>query len=318
MSHAARLDRLGSWSVVDAETLWPAEDGDVTRFINGALYRIAGWDGLSHSHVFKSTDRGETWTQLSDAPFSDRHAMPGPKVTINGVDWVYIVGGDGLDGNYPTGPGDVWRFNGTVWELVSSSMPGVLGHTLHMAEFLDTDLYTFGGQTDPSDASTAVSTVYRHSNYGFGTSTQLADAPFHPKGIAGVCKAFGKIVVIGGGTNDSEAASESYYNEIHTFDGSVWTEVLADNHSRFTKAKYTSAFVFHGCVWFADGLTTNRTNLQQLVCSKDLSKWLSCTSFEIWSARHAGSYEPLSDCVIHLGGKAGNDADTKVHRWDLI
>jgi len=316
----ATIPRLGSWTTVCDPTPWGAEDGAGLVYFNNAFYRICGWSvaGGSHNHVFRSVDRGANWTQLSDMPGIVRHAMPCKVYRENGVDYAYVVGGDGETGG--NGPGDIRRFDGTNWETICTSSP-TLNRTLHMFASIGTTQYIFGGQTDPSVAASATKNVFQSTDGGRNW-IQLAEANWQAAGVGAVGTFQGRIVKVGGGASDATSSNDTYSNAVDVFDGSTWTNKLPEGHSVFPAAKYRlgSGFEFDGMFWVCNGSGSGRTDLKVMMCSRDLVNWFDVTNFQSCSARHADSWATDSTGVLHLGGVAvgaGPDA-TQVHRWDLI
>jgi hypothetical protein len=114
-----------TWTEVTASAGWSARFAQMAWAYNGALYVAGGQTVLNDpttalQDVWKSTDGGATWTQLSDAPWAKRgFAFGGP--VMGGYAW--LCGG----GTYHTTPSsrtyynDCWKFDGTTWTSVTSS-----------------------------------------------------------------------------------------------------------------------------------------------------------------------------------------------------
>jgi hypothetical protein len=317
MSHAKRRDRLGAWATVDAETAWDAEDGSGLCLLDdGSFLRICGWDQTNGSNrsLYRSDDRGVTWESLALYPGTARHAMPCPEHRVGNRTYAYVIGSDAAAGAV----GDIRRtHNGESWETVTTVSP-TTNWVNSMAVSYAGRLHILGGQSDGNSAASASSRHFRSVDPDGADWEELDPAPWAGRGIGGITVFNGELVVIAGGASDSVIENETYYDDAWSWNGTTWTQRAALNNASITAVKYTSAFTFHGCLWLANGSGTGRTNIKQLVCTKDYSNWFNCTNFMSCTARHADSWAVDSLGILHLGGLAGNSTDKEVHRWDLI
>lgn len=137
----------------------PGMDGVFGFHGSGKEFLVGGWDGTAPTYktVFKSANRGITWSALAD--FNHKFHTAATCV-VNGI--AYIVGGDQLS---PTVDGD-WRrsshsFNTSTetWTQIAAN-PGIQNRCLSGMAFFNDSFYLIGGQ-DNNSGTTVYDTVLR-------------------------------------------------------------------------------------------------------------------------------------------------------------
>lgn len=270
-SHRPGPDPAPNGLIASGGTL--ATDGQGFVELPSGRFILAGGAPAGHAYqvvntLWKSDDRAKTWAEL----LPDRAASstcPAPAhtwgffpMTVNGTPYVYWLGGD------PFAPtGDVFRIPAsaldvggnpnTPWERVSTTCP-TSGLALFNVGVLNGVIYVIGGQTSLLDSGVVSNTVYKSTDYG-ATWTTVGNAPWAGRGAQlGVMPVKdGKLWLVGGARYHTTNFTQ-YYNDVWTFDGTTWTQVLADGNSQIPSARYHSVVVRNGKLWTFNG-TQRRT-----------------------------------------------------------
>jgi hypothetical protein len=289
-----------------------ARDGTaVVRLSSGRLLMLGGWHtagwgaspaGDITNAVLASDNDGATWTELqarvADPPTSGASARfkPGHNAgvtlhTHSGTLYVYWIGTDANAG--ASRDGGVWRataasldVGGTpLWERISTAAPTADRSLFGVASY-GGNLYVLGGQLTLSDEGSASNDVYRSTDGGV-TWTQLADAPWTGRTVFDPVVFGGFLWVISGGVY---GASNIRYEDVWKFDGTTWTEVLAEGHSQFDGRIYHTNLVFDGRMWMINGVTSAGGNgVAQVHSSADGATWTAAQMTIPWAGTHAQS-----------------------------
>jgi hypothetical protein len=324
---------------------WILRDG--SQIVQATSGRILLGDGWSPSEPFElgqsvpyitneiwgSDDEGESWTLLlahvqtpptSGAGARQRPSHCRPWVRLGGK--IVVVGTEPAVGAQR---GDVWESsdNGATWARICTDAP-TENFGVYMVGRLGADLYIMGGQTDPSNPATGLSSVYRSSDGG-ATWTQLTDAPWDPRGMVWhPCEHKGKLYVVSGGLYDGSSPSGSVaYNDVWRFDGTSWEEVLADGHGQFVGAIHVSLASVNGRLWLLNGhVPSTTTDLLRAAYSDDDGATWAHFDNDANGAKSGGmeSHADAAGVGTWIGGEyllrvTGSISDTSrtVHRIDF-
>lgn len=185
-----------AWTRMDngSGTLPAGLDGYAAIYFNGALYVLGGYDtsGVKNT-VYRSTDDGATWTQLSQTsgftPVYDLAA-----VVFNNEMW--ILGGK-PNLNNAGGSGTVWRStNGQSWTSASGSIGARWGHAAVVA---DMRIWVMGG----SSGGSSKRDVY-YSLDGIDWTLSADPADFSARFYFGALNYNGKLWALGGSSGGNE------------------------------------------------------------------------------------------------------------------
>lgn len=305
---------------------WFWRDGcQMVQLASGRILSLGGWNSDDPfgsgdritNEVWASDDDGETWELILEhdpsPPTSGAGArfMPGHGIGITTYNGVAVV--MGADPNVSASP-DVWHSNsdGTVWTRVSTTAP-CGDRWLFMLGKIGETIYMMGGQTDVLDSASAVKEVFRSTDGGVNW-TQLSDATW-PAGRGMVYRPVtvgGKIVIVGGG---AYGTSPLAYNGVYSFDGSTWTEVLADEHGQFEPGYWQAVAYANGRIWQFNGYNDTNGNLSRATYSED--------GGYTWAEFAGGSGGPVShaDQVVGLASgrvvrMSGGPNQKTVHVFD--
>jgi N-acetylneuraminic acid mutarotase len=172
--------------------------------LKGDVYCFGGGNGnqvLSDALVFH---KGR-WNRVSNG------ALPEPRlyaVAIALGDYIYLLGGMSLPGDYKSVSNAFWRWrpNGKGWDILSA-LPGP-GRISHAMAVINGDIYVFGGATTGSQDVQNLNDAYR---YDVSTNrwTRLADLPVANRawGAVGLGN---RALLVGGYTTDFSSEVRVY------------------------------------------------------------------------------------------------------------
>ncbi len=328
--------KLGEWmfgkflargvvfTLQNSNTPWCARDGAGLLELNGDLYMLGGWNGSAPppffggtkrttNEVWKSTDKGVTWTLILAeglAPWSPRHTAGW---VSHSDGYMYIIGSDVFNGPGSTplagggiGTSDVYRSNdGVTWQTMTTTAPWG-PRVLHMAASFGGALYVMGGQTNGADWTSAQNDVWKSTDGGV-TWTQQPDAPWSKRAQSnsgnGLPTFNQKLWLMGGGTYGGVLFEFTYLNDVWSFDGTTWTEVSAS--AAWAPRSYNGFVAFDGLLWAINGGIDDGAgsglNTAEVWTSPDGSTWTERTIIP-WRASHADGLCVLSDRIIQGPG----------------
>lgn len=302
------LNQLGLWSALSRNNTWVPRDGSGLLGLDGVLYWLGGWNPLvwaapsTVNHVWKSTDGGRTWSQISNAPWEVRHSAG----WLVGDGRIWVVGGDANTGHYqydvwsavPDGSGDL------TWTLVTANAaPLSQGRVLHQTFWFDDKIWIVGGQTINEIApSTKPGSPYYSDVWSSPdgvTWTLISDSnSWSPNvSVIGSVVKDDKIWLVGGGAYDTQGNPRVYKNSVWSSeDGVTWVDV--PQTAPFTPRQYNSICILRDHFVIVGG--TNGSDMNDCWVSKDGSNWRQVAT--PWPARHATSAVVYDDELIMLGG----------------
>lgn len=311
---------------VATSTPWTARDGGGLVALGSDLYMLGGWNSQAGylfngntskttNEVWKSSDQGLTWTNIlagaytypNTTRWTPRH-FAGWVVQDN---LIYVIGSDPFNGpagyyNLGTGPGtsDVWSSpDGVNWTLVTNAAPWG-PRILHMCASFQGNLYVMGGQRDLADDATALKDVWRSIDGG-ANWTQLTVPSWTHRGLCSSPLAVfnNKLWVIGGGVYGAggvpPAGALRFNNDVWTYDGLVWANVLADGVAPWKRRQYHQCVTFEGKLWVINGFgdAVSVTNIGDCWSSPDGVTWTEQTIVP-WRTSHADGMAVLSDRIV--------------------
>lgn len=317
---AASRTRTGIWStdIVNGGASAPCDGQGLCRLDSGRLLLVCGAPNGNAANsvntVWNSDDDGRTWSVLlANQPgavtrFPRGHSQG---YQTHGS-WFYVIGGDPFAQS-----GEVWRTplsgNGTAWELVSSSAPTATRSLMSFFS-LGGNLYAVGGQTDMTDATTAVNHVFRSTDNGVSW-TQLADAPWVGRGmISSPLPVIGTkaYITTGGAWDGGSGPNETFYNGVWSFDGSSWVEILPDGHAQFTARRYSTLLAFGNDLLVFNGSPSPGVENRDIYLSRDLGATWTLQPTAVWGNTHAAAGIALSDRILITEGFQTNDMHSVV------
>jgi hypothetical protein len=262
---------------------WGPMDGAAIMFLGDTAYLMGGWygdiantdwtGGSTTNLVYRSTDFGVTWNKIRDhnltpdaTHFTPRHTFAHCVHRVGSTDYMYLLCGD-----FDIADSDVRRSSdGVTWTKVNSVAPGYNGVSLAAAGSLGGNLYVVGGAT-ALNAAGHKREVWRSTDNGV-TWTSLGNAPWAIRSTVDRLVSFdGKLWLIGGGIYD-DTLGRTYYNDVWSFDGTTWTQVLENGHSQWAGRMYANTFAFDGWLYVSRGSNASG-NLAETHRSRDGKKW---------------------------------------------
>jgi hypothetical protein len=261
----------------------------------------------SNKGFFKSTNGGNSYTQLTDVPFTKRHTA----ATFTLSDRVYVVGGDA------TNPAtDSWTFDGTSWTLkAANSGIGVrclMGSAYHNGAF-----YLIGGQKDQFISSGKYDNVLRSTD-NCVSFQQIATTPFTGGNLWGSCVSYkGRIWKICGGIyDDTSINNRTYPKEIYSSsDGITWVyEGIFPGSGR----QYHQTIVWKDKIWVIGGFfSTPNDNLGDTWYSSNGIDWKQLTGSKITDL-HALTAWIASTGSIHTFGGSTDPNTVTTDKYHIL
>lgn len=290
----------------------------------GRVLLIGGWNpgvwgaspaGDVTNEILFSDDRGLTWATLlardpapptlgAGARFLPGHSAAVFKHVSGSVEYVYWIGVD-ANGASTAGvrDGSVWRSSDgcATWTRISTAAPTADKSLYHFASYGGA-IYIFGGQQTLNTPATAVSEVWKSTDDGV-TWTRLTDGPWAGRcGPSSPSLVYGGFLwLIGGAKYATLQASRTYYNDVWKFDGTTWTQVLADGHAQWTGRHYHGLVIHHSKMWIIAGFALASASLGETdaIYSSDGATWTKIaadnTTVMPWQGMHAQATLTLSD-----------------------
>lgn len=306
---------LGQWRQASASNSWAGRDGAGLLSLGDDLFILGGWNPSVHpwpaytcSEIWKSSDRGATWTQLADAPWEKRHTA-GWLVHNNKL---WVIGGDVNTGHYQK---DVWSSpDGTNWTQVSgAALPLAMGRTLHQVFSHAGKMWIVGGQTmdefTPGHESTKPGSPYYDdvwsSEDGVTWEQVSSGNAWSPKAsIIGSAVKDGFMWLIAGGAYDTESNPRVYKFDVwRSADGVTWTQTTSDGG--FPARQYNCAVTLGEDLVLIAGY--GGANIADAWASTDGTLWRELRGVP-WEARHAASVATHKGEVMLLGGPLSDTA----------
>lgn len=278
--------------------LWGVMDGAMIEFLGDTAYLFGGWAGAPTNAdwpsgtvtnlVYRTLDFGVTWSKIRDhnltpdaTHFIPCHFSPHCVHNVSGTDYIYLTGGDpSSEGATPAAymHSEVRRTtDGITWQRMDSVTPGWDGLSLAALGSLNGNLYLAGGHLTPGGipdlvVGTAKNEVWRSTDHG-ATWTSLGNAGWaarQPQDRLALHN--GKLWVVGGGKYDNDNNLRVFYNDVWSFDGTTWTEVLADGLAPWPARFYANVFSCDGWLYVSRG-TDRAGNRSDTWRSRDGVKW---------------------------------------------
>lgn len=290
-----------------------ARDGAGLVYYNGRLILLGGWNpniftpNDSCNEQWESYDDGKTWTQLADAPWTDRHTFGyGLK---DGKIWVW--GGDLTTGSYQK---DVWTFDDVNgWVEVTSDWGGPDDRIMFSFAIHKNYLYLIGGQVD--NFGTPYTDVWR--SLDGVTWTSVGNIPFTNFSTGTATSDGSSLYIMGGGLfiNNYLVSTSSMNTDVYKSvdDGANWALVgvlptyIAVDGNPYNKGGFQNATYFDKKVWFLNGGDPNNNNAYGLWYSDD-----GCATFtQLYDRpilRHASGIFSTASKMYITTGNLQNDS----------
>ena len=270
---------------------WTARDSHTSVVMPDGSIVLMGGEPDSND-VWRSTDNGTTWTQMTAAAgWSARHAhssvvMPDGSIVITG-------------GYTGAGLNDVWRStdNGATWTLMTAS-PGWAGRGGHSTVAMpDGSIVLMGGLPYIDD-------VWRSTDKGATWTQMTAHAGWGKRyGHSSVVMPDGSIVLMGG-NRDGSIGNDVWRS---TDKGATWTQMTAHAGWNY-RLLHSSVVMPDGSIVLMGGYTFDSGNDNDVWRSTDNGAiWVRVNSSAGWLARQSHSSVPMPDgSILVMGGKAGS------------
>ena len=315
---------LYSWAQLTAN-VGLAMDGSHGAYFpaTGKHWIFGGWLGGSNTinNQFSSSD-GITWNAESAAPWTGRHTCAHTNKP-NADGWIYLVNGDpyniGNDGFLAKGS---YRFNGTIWETITTDN-GLGGYSLGELAELSDGFYYIAGQLT-TDKTTARREVWKSTD-NCATFTKVGDLPFDSGQVTGnvfILNVNDRIFKIGGGLYSDTLNLRTFPRKIYsTADGITWRYEGEMPYSMYGRT-YSQIVNFAGGAWMIGGIQGSylrnggNLNLAEVWVTTDGINWVKQTTIP-WATRHAATAWEGSDGIYICCGTSGVGMTLLSDAWKM-
>jgi hypothetical protein len=273
--------------------------------LGGNLYIAGGQTdvnngGSGQNTVYRSTDQGVTWTSLGAAPWLPRGmaCAGGPLPVINGK--VYLIGGgnyDHLTAN-PTTPTVTWDSPSgmSVTITAAGTLPLVVANQL----FTITDhSVSANNGTYKATGTPTTSSI---------TCTKVSGQGVAPQAASAEAVTFWK---------------DQYFNDVWSFDGTTWTEILPLGHTQFDVVRYHTTIAYGSLLFMFNGSPTPGAEHAKGYVSADLgATWTylgNQNEHWNWGNTHAACARVVDDrIIIDHGFQSDNLYQIVPHQGALV
>lgn len=303
------------WTAMTTSAPWSGRYGHAAVALpDGSIVLMGGLEanGVSKNDVWRSTDKGATWTQVTAAaPWSARDFHSAVVLPDGSI--VLMGGYDHNTGHYKN---DVWRSTdkGTTWTRMTAAAPWYDREDFSCVVLPDGSIVLMGGFV-----GTPQSDVWRSTDKGATWTRMTAAAPWGQRcSHTSVALPDGTIVLMGG---IIEGDMRPRTNDVwkSTDKGATWTRVTAA--APWTgRSGSTSVVLPDGSIVLMGGMSQNWWEWQKNDVWRSTNKgatWTQVTASAPWVGResHAGVVLPDGSIVI-LGGRDRDMQRRKdVWRW---
>jgi len=306
---------IPEWIQIRSNREWgdySGRDGSIACFFGDTVYLFFGWrpgnyaawnNTKTTNEIWRSDDFGLTWTlqfahdDVTTSRPSRRHTPGAVVCTISGTRYLYIIGGDIEDAAYPTGHSDVWRTSdGTTWtKMAVHGTPGWDGRNIISAGYLNGKLYIIGGALGPG-ATGPKFDMWESSDGGATWSQNIASLGFSSMAAGEMITIGSKMYLVAGGYGGSAS------NAVRSFNGTSWTEELANGHGQFVANFFNNQALYQNKIWHIQGADNSVVNTAGTHYSSDGQTWETITS--PFTATHAVALATHTDGVLLCTGNS--------------
>ena len=273
---------------------------------DGSIVLTGGFDGSLKNDVWRSTDSGATWTQMTASAgwtARDYHstvAMPDGSIVLTG-------GGDDGIGD----KNDVWRSmdNGATWTQMSANAewPGRQYHST--VAMPDGSIILTGGAVD---GMYVTNDVWRSTDNGATWTEVNPSAPWRARvAHSSVVMPDGSIVLMGGSDGD-------WMNDVwrSTDNGATWTQ-MTPSAEWSARNCLRSVAMPDGSIVLIGGQSSGYNRKNDVWRSTDSgATWTEVNASAGWTARDYHSSVAMPDGSIVMIG--GSDGSLKNDVWRFI
>ncbi|MBN1135139.1 MAG: exo-alpha-sialidase [Anaerolineae bacterium] len=299
-------DQGATWTEMTAATLWPARSGHTSVALSdGSIVLMGGSPGglSGMDDVWRSTDQGATWTQMTAAdPWWTARSGHTSVVLLDGS--IVLMAGSAGSTRYH----DVWRSTdqGATWTQMTAAA-GWSSRSRPFSVALPDDSIVLMGGTDSGGRR---NDVWRSTDQGATWTQMTAAAEWTARNShTSVVLADGSIVLMGG-------VGADYWRDVwrSTDQGATWTQQTAAAEWE-ARTSHTSVALPDGSIVLMGGFGgLSVGNWNDVWRSTDQgATWTEATAAAPWTARTGHTSVALPDGSIVLMG--GDDDSLRNDVW---
>lgn len=301
-------DKAESWTTVNNNTAWTARSGHTSVPLQDwTIVLIGGYTGSQNNDVWRSTDEGVNWVDISGAPWSKRFAHS--SVALPGGNIILMAGDDGTRKN------DVWLSSnqGETWTLVTAEAEWESRKYHTSVALPDGSIVLMGGQNGYY-ATDWDNDVWRSSDQGNTWTLMTKDAAWSERGShTSVVLTDGSILVLGGKQWD---AGYLGLNDVwrSTDQGATWT-LMTNDAGWEDRFDLTAVALYDGSVVVMGGDDDDNMFNDVWRSTDGGATWSQQTSNAAWEPRGRHTSVVLSDNRIALMGGRNENGDRLNDVW---
>jgi uncharacterized delta-60 repeat protein len=297
-----------AWTQMTASAGWTPRYGVSYSSVvmpDGSIVLMGGEDYNSHyttkNDVWRSTDNGATWTQMTASAGWSARAGHSSVVMVDGS--IVLLGGCDYDINYKN---DVWRStnNGAMWTQVASSAGWATRSSHSSVAMPDGSIVLMGG-IDGSIFPYLKNDVWRSTDNGATWTQMTASAGWEARcRHSSVTMPDNSIVLMGGYDNDNK-----YMNDVwrSTNNGATWTQMTA-SAGWSARAGHSSVVMVDGSIVLMggdDGVIGLRNDVWR--STDNGATWTQLTTSAGWAEESHNSVVMPDGSIVLMGGNSKNE-----------
>ncbi|KKG14163.1 hypothetical protein EO94_15715 [Methanosarcina sp. 2.H.T.1A.3] len=281
-----------TWTQMNASSGWPARICYSSVVLpDGSIVLMGGWDGTNKlNDVWRSTNKGATWTKVSNAGWSAR-AHHSSVVLPDGS--IVLMGGS----DSTSSRNDTWQSTdkGITWTLVNASS-GWTGRYYHSSVALpDGSIVLMGG----SDDATWRNDTWRSEDKGATWKRMNESAGWTGRIFHSSASLPDGSIILTGGLDGTARLNDTWLSEDK---GATWT-LINGSSGWMGRTSHSSVAMPDGSVLLMGGLGIDNTPLHDIWRSTDKGRTWTKVADAGWSGRYYHNVVALSDgSIVLMGG----------------
>jgi PKD repeat protein len=302
------------WMQMTASAEWARIEHTSVVMPDGSIVLMGGLNssssGSDTNDVWRSTDKGVSWTQMTAHSEWSRRFEHTSVVVPDGS--IVLMGGTDWNSPYPYDKNDVWRSmdKGATWTQMTAHAEWAarFGHT--SVALPDGSIVIMGGSAY-SDGKK--NDVWRSADNGVSWTQMTASAEWSPRLMhTSVVMPDGSIVLMGG----SELGLK---NDVwrSTDNGATWTQMAA--HAEWAaRFGHTSVVMPDGSIMLMGGSAQDGIKNDMWRSTDNGDTWTQVIASAEWSPRYWHSSVVLPDSTIVLMGGLENGISNENDVWRFM
>ena len=290
----------GSWKQMTADTGWTARHSHTSVVMpDGTIILMGGYDGHEKNDVWRSTDKGATWTLVNpSAPWAGRTES---SIAVMPDGTIVLIGGSTTNGYV----NDVWQSGdqGATWTRVNTNAGWTPRDSLGIAVLSDGSIVVSGGTL--AGGYTQFNDVWRSTDKGVSWTEMTPHAKWAARyGHRMAAMPDGSVIITGGFT-----FGNGYWNDVwrSTDKGATWSRVNP-GAAWPGRILHTSVVMHDGSIILMGGQVGSSYANDTWLSTDNGVMWTQVTPEAGWDARFTHTSVVLPDgSIVLMGGWDGRE-----------